>query len=98
MGARSVRQPTQPPMHSAVNWALLGLVIERPSYAYELARRFERAYEGALSISSVSHVYTALAALRARSLVEESPGPGLTAVPAGAITRRSWVWPSTRTG
>jgi DNA-binding PadR family transcriptional regulator len=29
-------------MRSLVNWALLGLVIERPSYAYELARRFER--------------------------------------------------------
>ena len=75
MGAGSLRQSAQPPMQSAVNWALLGLVIERPSYAYELARRFERAYEGALSISSVSHVYTALAALRERGLVQESPGP-----------------------
>ena len=63
------------PMHSPVNWALLGLVIERPSYAYELARRFERTYEGALSLSSVSHVYTALATLRERGLVEEIPGP-----------------------
>jgi len=62
-------------MHSAVNWALLGLVIERPSYAYELALRFERTYDGALSLSSVSHVYTALATLRARGLVEEIPGP-----------------------
>ncbi|HLM85428.1 MAG TPA: helix-turn-helix transcriptional regulator [Solirubrobacteraceae bacterium] len=61
-------------MHSPVNWALLGLVIERPSYAYELAHRFERAYEGALSLSSVSHVYTALATLRERGLVEEMPG------------------------
>ncbi len=61
-------------MHSPVNWALLGLVIERPSYAYELAVRFERTYEGALSLSSVSHVYTALATLRERRLVEEMPG------------------------
>jgi DNA-binding PadR family transcriptional regulator len=61
-------------MHSPVNWALLGLVIERPSYAYELARRFERTYEGALSLSSVSHIYTALATLRDRGLVEELPG------------------------
>jgi DNA-binding PadR family transcriptional regulator len=61
-------------MHSPVNWALLGLVIERPSYAYELAMRFERAYEGALALSSVSHVYTALATLRERGLVEEVPG------------------------
>jgi DNA-binding PadR family transcriptional regulator len=61
-------------MHSQVNWALLGLVIERPSYAYELARRFERTYEGVLGLSSVSHAYTALAALRDRALIEELPG------------------------
>ena len=29
------------PMQSAVQWALLGLVIERPSYGYELVKRFE---------------------------------------------------------
>jgi DNA-binding PadR family transcriptional regulator len=62
------------PMHSSVNWALLGLVIERPSYAYELAQRFEHTYAGVLALSSVSHVYTALAALRSRSLIEEVPG------------------------
>jgi DNA-binding PadR family transcriptional regulator len=61
-------------MHSPVNWALLGLVIERPSYAYELAMRFERIYEAALTLSSVSHVYTALGTLRERGLVEEAPG------------------------
>ena len=61
-------------MRSPVNWALLGLVIERPSYAYELAQRFEREYRGALSLSSTSHVYTALDALLGRSLIEEAPG------------------------
>jgi len=61
-------------MHSPVNWALLGLIIARPSYAYELARRFERTYEGALSLSSVSHIYTALATLRERGLVQEVGG------------------------
>lgn len=65
-----------PPMHSSVNWALLGLIIERPSYAYELARRFERTYDGAIALSSVSHVYTALANLRERGLVEEIRNPG----------------------
>lgn len=59
------------PMHSSVNWALLGLIIERPSYAYELARRFERTYDGAIALSSVSHVYTALGNLRERGLVEQ---------------------------
>jgi DNA-binding PadR family transcriptional regulator len=70
MGAGSVRE-AQAPMHSPVNWGLLGLIIERPSYAYELARRFERTYDGALSLSSVSHVYTALGTLRERGLVQE---------------------------
>jgi DNA-binding PadR family transcriptional regulator len=74
MGARSAAEHAPAPMHSPVNWALLGLVIERPSYAYELARRFERTYEGALSLSSVSHVYTALATLRERGLVHEVAG------------------------
>ncbi len=72
-------------MHSPVNWALLGLVIERPSYAYELALRFERTYDGALSLSSVSHVYTALATLRERNLVEEVPG-----TQAGARSKRRY--------
>jgi DNA-binding PadR family transcriptional regulator len=78
MGVGSVREQASVPMHSPVNWALLGLVIERPSYAYELAVRFERVYEGALSLSSVSHVYTALATLRERELIEEAPGASVT--------------------
>ena len=86
MGGGSTREQSAPaPMHSPVNWALLGLVIERPSYAYELARRFERTYDGALSLSSVSHIYTALATLRERGLVEEIPGR-----PATARSRRRY--------
>ena len=68
-------------MQSPVNWALLGLIIERPSYAYELARRFERTYGEVLSLSSVSHVYTALAALKGRGLIEELPGTRVGAQP-----------------
>jgi DNA-binding PadR family transcriptional regulator len=68
-----------PPMHSQVNWSLLGLVIRRPSYAYELAQRFERTYQGVLSLSSVSHAYTALDALKDRSLIERIPGTGTDA-------------------
>jgi DNA-binding PadR family transcriptional regulator len=75
MGAARVGQQ-QGPMQSPVNWALLGLVIERPSYAYELAHRFDRAYDGALSLSSTSHVYTALRSLLDRELIEEVPGSG----------------------
>ena len=61
-------------MRSLVNWALLGLVIDRPSYAYELAQRFERTFGDALSLSSISHVYTALGTLKDRELIEEIPG------------------------
>lgn len=61
-------------MRSLVNWTLLGLVIDHPSYAYELARRFERTFGDALSLSSVSHVYTALGTLTERELIEELPG------------------------
>ena len=75
MGAGAVRATQTSPMHSSVNWALLGLIIERPSYAYELAKRFERTYDGAIALSSVSHVYTALANLRERALVEEISDP-----------------------
>lgn len=76
MGAGRLGAAQTQPMHSSVNWALLGLIIERPSYAYELARRFERSYDGAIALSSVSHVYTALANLRDRGLIEEICGEG----------------------
>jgi DNA-binding PadR family transcriptional regulator len=65
---------TAGPMQSAVHWALLGLVIERPSYGYELAQRFEQAYAGMLQLSGISYVYTALDTLRARGMIEEIPG------------------------
>src|SRR5271165_171405 len=76
MRAGSAGTAQTSPMQSSVNWALLGLIIERPSYAYELARRFERTYDGAIALSSVSHVYTALANLRERGLVQEISGGG----------------------
>jgi DNA-binding PadR family transcriptional regulator len=86
-------------MQSPVNWALLGLVIERPSYAYELAQRFERTYEGALSLSSTSHVYTALGTLQDRALIEEIPGtregrqpkPFYRATPNGVSEYHDWL-------
>jgi len=59
------------PTNSLVQWALIGLLIERSSYGYELAQRFERTYGGLLRLSGVSYVYTALDALKRRSLIEE---------------------------
>jgi DNA-binding PadR family transcriptional regulator len=92
-------QPAQAPMTSPVNWALLGLIIERPSYAYEFARRFECTYDGVLSLSSISHAYTALGSLCERALAEEIPGtrsgrqpkPHYRATPLGIEQYRNWL-------
>lgn len=61
-------------MRSPVNWALLGLIIEQPTYAYDLAQRFERRYGEALQVSSIRHIYTALTSLTERGYAEEIPG------------------------
>jgi DNA-binding PadR family transcriptional regulator len=87
------------PLRSSISWSLLGLVIDRPSYAYELAQRFDRTYEDALSLSSTSHVYTALAALEDRALIEELPGtrdlrqpkPRYQATALGIDSYRGWL-------
>lgn len=81
MGEVAVKARRTPPMQSAVGWALLGLVIERPSYAYELATRFERTYEGLLALSSVSHVYTTLGTLQSREMIEQIPNANTGAQP-----------------
>lgn len=62
-------------MRSPVSWALLGLVIQRPSYGYELVQRFERTYGDALELSSPSQVYVSIDALKRRGLIEEIPPP-----------------------
>ncbi len=69
-------------MRSPVNWALLGLVIQRPSYGYELVQRFARTYGAALELSSPSQIYTALDTLTRHSLVEEIPAE---AMPEGVV-------------
>jgi DNA-binding PadR family transcriptional regulator len=87
------------PMRSPVNWALLGLIIERPSYAYDLAQRFERRYGATLPLSNVGHIYTALGALGDRGLVEEIPGtregrqprPHYQASESGRVEYRQWL-------
>jgi len=99
MGEGQLKRHENAPMRSLVNWALLGLVIERPSYAYELAQRFERTYSDALALSSISHVYTALGTLKERQLVEEIPGtregrqpkPHYKATEHGISEYESWL-------
>ncbi|MGH2903938.1 MAG: PadR family transcriptional regulator [Solirubrobacteraceae bacterium] len=97
-GDRVGRQHSSPTT-SLVHWALLGLVIERPSYAYDLAERFERRYNDVLALSNVGHVYTALSALESRALIEEiagtrrgrQPRPRYRATVKGLDEYRAWL-------
>ena len=57
-------------MRSPINWALLGLLIQRPSYGYGLVQRFERTYGDTLELSSRSQIYTALDSLARHDLIE----------------------------
>jgi DNA-binding PadR family transcriptional regulator len=99
MEAGQVRRQDATPMRSLVNWALLGLVIDRPSYAYELAQRFERTFGDTLTLSSISHVYTALGTLKERELIEEMPGtregrqpkPHYRATEQGVAAYQQWL-------
>jgi DNA-binding PadR family transcriptional regulator len=59
-------------MRSPINWALLGLLIQRPGYGYELVQRFERTFGDALALSSRSQIYTALDSLARRGLIEHA--------------------------
>jgi DNA-binding PadR family transcriptional regulator len=70
-------------MRSPVNWAVLGLTIERPSYGYEILQRFERNYGELLRLSSPSQIYTALDSLVDRELIEATIEP-----PTGAASRQ----------
>jgi DNA-binding PadR family transcriptional regulator len=86
-------------MTSAVNWALLGLVISRSSYGFELSQRFERTYGEVLRVSGDSHVYHALSQLEARGLVEVIPGAEIVrqpklhyrATPLGVSSYQDWL-------
>ncbi len=59
-------------MKSTVNWAVLGLVIERPSYGYELFQRLGRRYDGVLE-PPISQIYAALDALERAAMIEPLP-------------------------
>jgi DNA-binding PadR family transcriptional regulator len=78
MLGRAVRDATTGAMRSPVNWAVLGLVIERSSYGYEILQRFERNYGDLLKLSSASQIYTAMDSLADRGMIEAtsdlSPG------------------------
>jgi DNA-binding PadR family transcriptional regulator len=95
-------------MRSPVNWTVLGLVIERPSYGWELWKRFERVYGDVLPIAGESNVYRALDALRDRALIEElaepravtgasrQPKPHYRATAEGVECYAAWVMAQVR--
>jgi DNA-binding PadR family transcriptional regulator len=89
-------------LRSPVSWALLGLVIQRPSYGYELVQRFERTYAEVLELSSPSQIYTALDALERRALIEKlppaeapelsrQPKPHYRPTPLGVESHADWL-------
>jgi DNA-binding PadR family transcriptional regulator len=70
---RDTGTPDGAAIRSPVSWAVLGLLIERPGYGYELVKRFEREYAELLPIKSDWHIYRALDDLRTKGLIEEVP-------------------------
>src|SRR5580692_904308 len=80
MLGRAARDTGTGAMRSPVNWAVLGLMIERPSYGYEILQRFERNYGDLLKLSSPSQIYTALDSLVDRGMIEATrePSPGVS--------------------
>jgi DNA-binding PadR family transcriptional regulator len=80
---RAVKDLGAGAMRSPVNWAVLGLTIERPSYGYEILQRFERNYGELLRLSSPSQIYTALDSLIDRELIEAT-----SETPSGVASRQ----------
>lgn len=60
-------------MRSPINWAVLGLLIERPGHGYDLFQRFDDAYAGAIELSTHSQINGAVKALEQRCLIERLP-------------------------
>lgn len=74
-------------MRSVINWSLLGLLIGRPGYGYDLFHRFERTYAELLGLSSASQIYKGLDALEKWGLIE--PLPSEVAVPEEQRQRKT---------
>lgn len=60
-------------IRSPLNWAVLGLLIERPSYGSELKARFEHRYEGLLQLGSDSRIYRVLTELEKQAMIRPMP-------------------------
>lgn len=102
MDAARSNQKSTAAMRSPINWALLGLVIQRSSYGYELVQRFERTFPDTVELSSRSQIYTALDSLARRGLIEHAPDGAIhdpvrqpklhyRATEAGVCTYERWL-------
>ncbi len=74
MGAHdpSVSKSETDMLRSPLTWALLGLVIERPSHGYEFAQRFRRIYDDTLGLNNPKNIYRLLETLIGHGLIEET--------------------------
>jgi len=82
-------------LKSQVACAVLGLVIEKPSYGYEIWQRFEPRFGGFL-LARKSMIYSALATLATTGLIEKMVGMESVGVRQGAKPGASYR--ATRSG
>lgn len=75
-------------MRSPVNWAVLGLLLERPSYGYELHQRLARRFPADVLDPLLSHVYAALNVMERAGYIEPLPGADEDEWPGAAHERR----------
>lgn len=83
-----------------VNTAVLALVIEKPSYGYEVWQRFEGRFAGVIDVGA-SRIYQAFDSLLEEGLIEQMPGadggsrrqprPCYRATTDGTRTHRAWL-------
>ena len=76
MGGRTHLDRDPAGLRSDIYWAVLGLIIARPSYGYELAQRYERTFGALLPLSSQGQIYKGLASLEEKGLIEKVPVSG----------------------
>lgn len=101
MAAQRFNEGSADERPSPVTTAVLALVIERPSYGYELSQRFDERF-GTLYPVSRSRIYQVLNQLLAQGLIEQlpverelqnrrQPKPHYRATPEGARSHRDWM-------
>jgi DNA-binding PadR family transcriptional regulator len=101
LAAQRVSEGTSESRPSPVVTAVLALVIERPSYGYELSQRFDERF-GALYPVSRSRIYQVLDQLLRNGLIEQmpfadarqslrQPRPHYRATAEGARLHREWM-------